>query len=91
MNICILYYDEYNKNNFVSVARSLNDVIEDDNTKIIAIPKNYDLLLNCSVDQLVSVRALIDTALSLKIQAEQQQNVSDKDTTKIIDIRDYLS
>ena len=91
MNICILYYDDSNKNDFVSVARSLNDVMEDDNTKVIAIPKNYDLLLNCSVDQLVSVRALIDTALSLKIQAEQQQNTSDTDTNKIIDIRNYLS
>ena len=98
MNVSVLYYDDNTPKDLVKeaadrVIESLND------TKVLVLPKNFDLLLNCSIDQLVSVRSVLDAALAVKLQESQQfqqelcvkEDISPSTECKIIDITQYLS
>lgn len=62
----ILYYDESQpKEELGKIVKGVREVTQD---KVIALPKNFDILLNCSLDQLVSVKGIIDTAIALKMK-----------------------
>lgn len=71
MKITILYYDETDGPAQVNEAvAAIKSVVDND---VIALPKNFDVMLDCSLDQLVNVRALIDTAIQVKISQEQDE------------------
>ena len=59
------------------------------------IPKQFDLLLNCSLDQLIMTRNIIDVALAEKLNSvtpvgdSQQENQSWGG--KVIDMTKYLN
>ena len=96
MNITVVYYDKGTpKEELSSIAQSIVDVVED--TSVIALPKEFDLLLNCSADQLLHIRSIIDAALTFKLQGQtmnqelRPDDVSIEDPeSKIIDITKYL-
>ena len=65
----ILYYDESQpKEELYKIVKGVREVTQDE---VIALPKNFDILLDCSLDQLVSVRGIIDTAIALKMKLEE--------------------
>jgi hypothetical protein len=65
----ILYYDETKpKEELHKIVKGVREVTQD---KVIALPKNFDILLDCSLDQLISAKGILDTAISLKIQREE--------------------
>ena len=65
----ILYYDESQpKEELLKIVKSIREVTQD---KVIALPKNFDILLDCSLDQLISVKGIIDTAIALKMKLEE--------------------
>ena len=65
----ILYYDESQpKEELYKIVEGVKEVTQD---KVIALPKNFDILLDCSLDQLISAKGILDTAISLKIQMEE--------------------
>lgn len=62
----ILYYDESQpKEELYKIVKGVREVTKDE---VIALPKNFDILLDCSLDQLVSVKGIIDTAIALKMK-----------------------
>lgn len=64
----ILYYDESQpKEELYKIAKGVREVTQD---TVIVLPKNYDILLDCSIDQLLTARSIIDTAISLKMDSE---------------------
>ena len=64
----ILYYDESQpKEELDKIAKGVREVTQD---TVIVLPKNYDILLDCSIDQLLTARSIIDTAISLKMNSE---------------------
>ena len=64
----ILYYDEsHPKEELDKIAKGVREVTQD---TVIVLPKNYDILLDCSIDQLLTARSIIDTAISLKMNSE---------------------
>ena len=70
-NLTILYYDA----TIISVdklQKQLSKLQEALGTQVIAIPKQFDLMLNCSVDQLIELRALIDTAITVKAEQDNE-------------------
>lgn len=69
MNVTILYYDEsscISKEQIHQLLRDMKDRFSDTDTQFIALPKNYDIMLNCSIDQLETVRDIIDSAIRKK-------------------------
>lgn len=65
----ILYYDESQpKEELYKIVKGVREVTQDE---VIALPKNFDILLDCSLDQLVSVKGIIDTAIALKMKLEE--------------------
>lgn len=68
----VIYYDpksdafksEALQNQVTQIQKILDD-------KVIVLPKDYDIILNCSVDQLLSIKAIIDTAIAEMLQKEQ--------------------
>lgn len=65
----ILYYDESKpKEELYKIVEGVREVTQD---KVIALPKNFDILIDCSLDQLVSVKGIIDTAIALKMKLEE--------------------
>ena len=68
-NLTILYYDA-KITSVDKLQKQLSKLQEALGTQVIAIPKQFDLMLNCSVDQLVQLKQLIDTALSVKLEQE---------------------
>ena len=65
----VLYYDDQTpKEQLYKMVQGIKEVIKDE---VIVLPKNFDILLDCSLDQLVSVKGIIDTAIALKMQLEQ--------------------
>lgn len=100
MNVVIMYYDsDTSKETMKCCADTVVDTLED--VKVLVLPKKFDLLLDCSLDQLVHVRSVIDTALSLKFKelqepavslpSVQQTEIDRGDCDKIVDITKYLS
>lgn len=64
----ILYYDESQpKEELYKIVKGVREVTQD---TVIVLPKNYDILLDCSIDQLLTARSIIDTAISLKMDSE---------------------
>lgn len=65
----ILYYDDTKpKEELYKIVKGVREVTQDE---VIVLPKNFDILLNCSLDQLVSVKGIIDTAIALKMKLEE--------------------
>ena len=65
----ILYYDESQpKEELFRIVEDVKEVTQDG---VIALPKNFDILLDCSLDQLVSVKGIIDTAIALKMESTE--------------------
>ena len=68
----ILYYDEsQSKEELYKIAEGVREVTQD---KVIVLPKNFDILLDCSLDQLVSVKGIIDAAITLKLRLQEPDN-----------------
>ena len=97
MNVSIIYYEEGTPvDRIKEVMEQVTPTLVENGYKVLALPKSFDLLLNCSVDQLLSVRALIDMALTTMVNAEKftgQVSMGGQEETddKIIDISKYLS
>ena len=64
--VTMIYYDTVNTD--VDRLQSLVDDLREKlpETTVIAVPKDYDLMLDCSIDQLFTVRSIIDTAIQIK-------------------------
>ena len=72
-NISIIYFDEDTPNEDIHQwCKGVKDILGKDNA-VIALPKKFDLMLECSTDQLLQVRAMIDTALELKIEEMESE------------------
>lgn len=68
----ILYYDESQSvEELQKIAEGVREVTQDN---VIVLPKNFDILLDCSFDQLVSVRGIIDAAIALKADVTEPAN-----------------
>jgi hypothetical protein len=64
----IIYYDETkSKEEMYEIVQQVKEIVKDE---VICMPKNFDILLDCSLDQLISVKGVLDTAISMKIQME---------------------
>ena len=65
----VLYYDDTKpKEELYTMVKGIKEVTKDE---VIVLPKNFDILLDCSLDQLISVKGILDTAISLKIKMEE--------------------
>ena len=63
----ILYYDEsQSAEELQKIVEGVREVTQDN---VIVLPKNFDILLDCSLDQLISVKGIIDAAIALKADA----------------------
>ena len=64
----VLYYDNNTpKEHLRKIARQIKEITKDE---VIILPKNFDILLDCSLDQLISIKGIIDTAIALKMKLE---------------------
>ena len=64
----VLYYDNNTpKEHLGKITTQIKDITKDE---VILISKNFDILLDCSLDQLISIKGILDTAIALKIQLE---------------------
>ena len=65
----VIYYDTtYPKEQMYDMVKQVKEITKDE---VIMLPKNFDILLDCTLDQLISVKGILDTAISLKIQMEE--------------------
>ena len=66
----ILYYDSYTRSK-EEVREAFDGVkaILGEDTEIIALPKDFDILLDCSIDQLLQVEGMICAAIDQKQDA----------------------
>ena len=68
----ILYYDEsQSKEELYKIVEGVREVTQD---KVIVLPKNFDILLDCSLDQLISTKGIIDAAITLKMKMTEPTN-----------------
>ena len=67
----ILYYDSKPKEDLYYIVKGIREITQDE---VIALPKNFDILLDCSLDQLVSIKVIIDTAIALKMKMTEPTN-----------------
>ena len=68
----ILYYDDTKpKEELYKILKSVKEVTQDE---VIVLPKNFDILLDCSLDQLISVKGILDTAIALKMKMTEPTN-----------------
>lgn len=67
----ILYYDSKPKEDLYYIVKGIREITQDE---VIALPKNFDILLDCSLDQLVSIKGIIDTAIALKMKMTEPTN-----------------
>ena len=68
----ILYYDDtHSKEQLYDIVKNIREVTKGE---VIVLPKNFDILLDCSLDQLVSVKGVIDTAVALKMKLTEPTN-----------------
>ena len=63
----ILYYDDMKPDELRKIVERIKPVVGND---ILVLPKNFDILLDCSLDQLVSVKGVVDTAIALKMKLQ---------------------
>lgn len=60
----ILYYDDsLPKENLMKLFRAIQDKVGSD---LIAVPKNFELVLDCPAERLLEIRDMIDKALEEK-------------------------
>lgn len=60
----ILYYDDsLPKDNLMMLFKAIQDKVGPD---LIAIPKNFELILDCPAERLLEIRDMIDKALEEK-------------------------
>ena len=90
----ILYYDtkDMKPDQLQQAVQTLRDVAED---HVVAVPKQFDVLLNASLDQLMMVRTVIDTAMAEMIKSQMPNNeplpkVELEEESNIIKIDKYL-
>ena len=67
----ILYYDSKPKEDLYYIVKGIREITQDE---VIALPKNFDILLDCSLDQIVSIKGIIDTAIALKMKMTEPTN-----------------
>lgn len=68
-DLIILYYDLTRpKKEIYDIILNVKKALPDKN--VICIPKNYDILLNASIDELVSIQNVINTAIEMKVAQE---------------------
>ena len=64
----ILYYDDNTpKDKLPGIVKKIHDITNDE---VLVLPKNFDILLDCSLDQLISVKGILDTAIALKVKLQ---------------------
>ena len=90
MQVTICYYDtDTRRDTMLEVGKSIQMLT---GGQVLMIPKNYDLLLDCSVDQLLSLKAILDTAIGMKLNAQMVgQSENPADPNNIINIEDYFA
>lgn len=60
----ILYYDDsLPKDNLMTLIRAIQDKV---GFNLIAVPKNFELVLDCPAERLLEIRDMIDKALEEK-------------------------
>lgn len=65
----VIYYDTiYPKEQMYDMVKQVKEITKDE---VIVLPKNFDILLECSLDQLISVKGILDTAIALKMRLEE--------------------
>lgn len=64
----ILYYDDTTpKKELYNIVKQIKNITNDE---VLVLPKNFDILLDCSLDQLISVKGILDTAIALKVKLQ---------------------
>ena len=71
----VLYYDDNTpKEELYKMVSGIKEITKDE---VIVLPKNFDILLDCSLDQLISVKGILDTAITLKLKmTEPDTNIT---------------
>jgi hypothetical protein len=65
----VIYYDTtYPKEQMYDMVRQVKEITKDE---VIMLPKNFDILLDCTLDQLISVKGILDTAIALKLKMDE--------------------
>lgn len=65
----ILYYDELKpKKELYDIVKQIRKIVKDE---VLVLPKNFDILLDCSLDQLISTKGILDTAITMKMKMEE--------------------
>lgn len=65
--ITIVYYDENTSlEQLPQIAKQIKDTT---GSEVLILPKNFDVLLDCSLDQLISVKGIVDTAVTMKMMS----------------------
>lgn len=65
----ILYYDELKpKKELYDIVKQIREIVKDE---VLVLPKNFDILLDCSLDQLISTKGILDTAITMKMKMEE--------------------
>ena len=65
----VIYYDTtYPKEQMYDMVKQVKEITKDE---VIVLPKNFDILLDCSLDQLISVKGILDTAIALKLKMDE--------------------
>jgi hypothetical protein len=68
----ILYYDEtYPSEQLGKIVKQVKKITKDE---VLVLPKSFDILLDCSLDQLVSIKGIVDAAINLKLQMLEPSN-----------------
>ena len=79
--ISIIYYDEsVPKEQLHSMCNQIRKAMGED-ARVLVLPKNFDVLLDCSLDQLLQVRAMIDTTIEMKCEMRSEDNECDEPLT----------
>lgn len=59
----VVYYDKVPVDQLVNMRNHIAQVTDD---KVLFIPKDFDILLDCSVSQLQAVKNMIEAAIKAK-------------------------
>lgn len=64
----IVFYYDIGKYDLEGIQNTFNWIKSNVNEEVIAIPKDFDILLDCSTDQLLYIKTRIEKAISEKEQ-----------------------
>ena len=71
-NVVVLYYDGcIKKDNLYKLVQQIRQVTQ---STVIVLPKNYDILLDASIDQLCEIRNSIDKVIATKTYQKLPKN-----------------